>query len=85
MNHASVPIPTFTPIGPLLRAFFIDHLYGQKRASPRTVESYRDTFRLLLQFLHEATGKEPCTLCTGDMDAPAILRFLDHVESERHN
>jgi site-specific recombinase XerD len=49
------------------------------------VASYRDTFRLLLQFLHKATGKEPCALHTVDMDAPAILRFLDHVESERHN
>jgi hypothetical protein len=34
-----------TPVGPLLQAFFIDYLYGQKRASARTVESYRDTFR----------------------------------------
>src|SRR5689334_24895319 len=36
-----------TPVGPLLQAFFIDYLYGQKRVSVRTVESYRDTFRLL--------------------------------------
>jgi pimeloyl-ACP methyl ester carboxylesterase len=34
-----------TPVGPLLQAFFIDYLYGQKRASAQTVESYRDTFR----------------------------------------
>ena len=25
-----------TPVGPLLQAFFIDYLYGQKRASART-------------------------------------------------
>jgi len=53
-----------TPVGPLLQAFFIDYLYGQKRASARTVESYRDTFRLLLQFLRQTTEKEPSTLHT---------------------
>ena len=74
-----------TPVGPLLQAFFIDYLYGQKRASVRTVESYRDTFRLLLQFLQQTTGKAPTALHTLDMDAPAILRLLDHLESQRHN
>jgi integrase/recombinase XerD len=74
-----------TPVGPLLQAFFIDYLYGQKRASGRTVESYRDTFRLLLKFLQQTTGKAPTALHTLDMDAPAILRFLDHLESQRHN
>jgi integrase/recombinase XerD len=64
-----------TPVGPLLQAFFIDYLYGQKRASVRTVESYRDTFRLLLQFLQQATGKEPSALHTLDLDAPMIFAF----------
>jgi hypothetical protein len=31
------------PIGPLLQAFFMDYMYSQKRASPRTVHSYRET------------------------------------------
>ena len=74
-----------TPVGPLLQAFFIDYLYGQKRASARTVESYRDTFRLLLQFLRQTTEKEPSTLHTLDLDAPAILSFLDHLECKRNN
>jgi integrase/recombinase XerD len=74
-----------TLVGPLLQAFFIDYLYGQKRASARTVESYRDTFRLLLQFLQQTTGKEPSALHTLDLDAPAILSFLDHLECQRNN
>ena len=74
-----------TPVGPLLQAFFIDYLYGQKRASARTVESYRDTFRLLLQFLRQTTDKEPSTLHTLDLDAPAILSFLDYLECQRNN
>jgi len=72
-------------VGPLLQAFFVDHLYSQKRASPRTVQSYRDTFRLLLQFLRDTTGKEPVALVMQDIDAPTVLRFLDYVEGERRN
>ena len=64
-----------TPVGPLLQAFFIDYLYGQKRASARTVESYRDTFRLLLQFLRQTTDKEPSMLHTLDLDAPRVEFF----------
>src|SRR6516162_4755452 len=74
-----------TPVGPLLQAFFIDYLYGQKRASARTVESYRDTFRLLLRFLQQTTGKAPSALHTLDLDAPVILSFLDHLECQRNN
>src|SRR5260370_39776363 len=74
-----------TPIGPLLQAFFIDDLYGQKRVSIRTVESFRDTFRLLLQFLQKTTGKQPSDLCTGDLDNQVILSFLDDLECQRNN
>jgi hypothetical protein len=35
-------------IGPHLQAFFSEHLCNHKRASPQTIASCRDTFRLLL-------------------------------------
>jgi site-specific recombinase XerC len=35
----------------LLEAFFTDRLMRQRQASPHTIASYRDTFRLLLQFV----------------------------------
>jgi integrase/recombinase XerD len=54
------PAPTL--VGPLLQIFFTDHLTGQRRLSPQTVASYRDTFRLLLQFVHRTTGIEPASL-----------------------
>lgn len=74
-----------TLVGPLLQVFFLDHLTRQKRASQRTIQSYRDTFRLLLQFRHTTTGKEPATLVMTDLDAPAVLQFLEHLEAERQN
>ena len=33
----------------LLQTFFTDRLMHQRQASPHTIASYRDTFRLLLQ------------------------------------
>ncbi len=73
------------PVGPLLQSFFTEHMLSHRRASRQTVDSYRDTFRLLLRFLQQSTRKEPAILRIGDLDAPAILSFLDHIELQRKN
>jgi len=76
---------TTTMIGPLLQGFFVEHLLAHKHVSPRTVSSYRDTFRMLLQFVRDRTHTEPSSLRVGALDAPIILSFLDHLEFTRHN
>lgn len=72
-------------LAPLLQSFFTERLITQRRASPHTVASYRDTFRLLLGFAAERTGKAPSKLELVDLDAPLIGAFLDHLEKARHN
>jgi hypothetical protein len=50
-------------IGPLLQGFFAKHLIQHKHVSPETVASYRDAFRLLLQYVHKQLKTEqnqPC-------------------------
>ena len=69
----------------LLQAFFTDRLLAQRRASEHTVASYRDTFRLLLQFAKKKLRKDPSALAIEDFDADLISEFLEHVEKERHN
>ena len=76
---------TSTLIAPLLQYFFTEHLCAHKQVSPRTIISYRDSFRLLLRFLQTRTGHEPSTLTVSDLDAPAILAFLESLEAERSN
>ena len=44
-------------LAPTLEAFFTERLGPSVRASPNTVASYRDTFRLLLAFAQQRTGK----------------------------
>jgi site-specific recombinase XerD len=72
-------------IAPTLQGFFTDRLARQRGASPRTVASYRDSLRMLVAFVHNRTGKRPCTLAWEDLDAEMICAFLDHLEAERHN
>jgi integrase/recombinase XerD len=72
-------------VGSLLQTFFTEHLLTHKRVSPQTVASYRDAFRLLLQFVRERKDIAPAALRVSDLDAPTILSFLDSLEQERHN
>jgi integrase/recombinase XerD len=72
-------------IAPTLQAFFTDRLTRQRNASPRTVAAYRDTFRLLLSFAQQQTGRQPSRLDFADLDAPLIGAFLEHLERDRGN
>jgi integrase/recombinase XerD len=77
---------TTTPaLASLLQRFFTDRLVRQQHASPHTIASYRDAFRLLLRFAQERLGKAPSTLALDDLDATFVGAFLDHVEQHRRN
>jgi len=66
-----------------LEGFFTQRLMKQKQASPHTISSYRDTFRLLLQFTHQRLRKLPSQLELADLDAPLIAAFLEDMEKSR--
>jgi site-specific recombinase XerD len=74
-----------TLIAATLQAFFIERLAQQRQASPRTIAAYRDTLKLLLQFMHLRTGKAPSQLDWDDLDADTITAFLTYLETDRHN
>ena len=42
-----------------LQRFFTERLLSQMQASPNTVASYRDTFRLLLGFAQDRLARAP--------------------------
>ena len=69
----------------LVEGFFIERLMAQRRASPQTISSYRDAFRLLFTFAQERLGKTPSELRLQDLDASFLSGFLDHLERDRHN
>lgn len=76
---------TTTTLPALIQQFFTDRLCTQMQASPNTIAGYRDTFRLLLRFASEHTGRAPTKLKIEDLDSDLMGEFLAHVESERRN
>jgi len=69
----------------LVQDYFLRRLVQQRGASNRTVESYRDTFRLLFGFIEQRTGRPASALHLADLDAPLVLDFLEHLENDRGN
>jgi len=57
---------------------------SQLQASPHTISSYRDTFRLLLRFAQQRLHKPPSQLAFAEIDAPLIAAFLDELEKRRN-
>jgi integrase/recombinase XerD len=74
-----------TALAPTLQSFFTDRLARQRHASGQTVAAYRDTWRLLLAFAADHTGKQPGKLDIADLDAPLVGGFLDYLEHDRGN
>jgi len=72
-------------VAPTLQAFFTSRLARQRQASPETICSYRDTFRLLFCFIQANGGKKPSALQWEDLDEELIAAFLDHLETDRGN
>jgi site-specific recombinase XerD len=72
-----------TNLAPLLERFFTQRLMQERQASPHTICSYRDTFRLLLKFTQQHLHKPPSALVFEEIDAPLIVAFLNHLEKHR--
>ena len=72
-----------TSLAPLLERFFLQRLMQERRVSPHTICSYRDTFRLFLKFTQQRLHKPPSVLVFEEIDAPLIVAFLDHLEQQR--
>ena len=72
-----------TLVAPTLQAFFTERLMRQRQASPHTVAAYRDTFRLLFDYVAETTHVPPTKLDFADLDAERIAGFLGHLENVR--
>jgi integrase/recombinase XerD len=74
-----------TALAPAVESFFTGYLTAQRGASPHTIASYRDTFRLLFTWIREQAGTRPSDLDFSDVDAATVTRFLAMLEDERHN
>jgi site-specific recombinase XerD len=69
----------------LLHSFFHIWLVEQRNASHRTVQSYRDAWRLFLRFVAKRRKRSVADLQLEDLAEADVLAFLHHIEHERHS
>jgi len=67
-----------------LQGFFTDFLPRQRALSPHTLQSYRDSLKLLLQFAAGKSG-DPSHLTVEQVNVAQITAFLQSLESSRRN
>lgn len=72
-------------LGPIVYAFFEQHLKGEKGLSPASVKSYRDALRLLLTFIAAQRRRAITRLAVADLTAERVRQFLGSLETERGN
>lgn len=73
------------PLAPYITTFLRERLPVDRRASEHTCDTYAHAFRLLFQFAASQLGTTPSQLHLEQIDAPLVLAFLKHIETERKN
>lgn len=74
-----------TDFAKVLSEYLAIYLPGQCNASPNTIKSYRDTFKLLLLYCKQNCHLSIQRLCLKELDKPLIIGFLNWLEKERNN
>lgn len=68
-----------------VESYFSEYLARQRGASIHTIRAYRDALTLMLQFVAAQRRCGMAALQLTDLDADAVMSFLDHIETERAN
>jgi len=74
-----------TQLGHAVVRFFQEYLPSLRGMSPHTLRSYRDALVLLLRFLVHDLHRPIEALEIPDLSADRVIRFLQFLETERHN
>lgn len=73
------------PLHRLVQAYFDDHLRRVRGASEHTLRAYAHALRLFFLFLADRRRRSVADLSLADVQADAVLAFLEHVETVRRN
>lgn len=66
-----------------LSSFLTTYLAGQRNLSTNTIQSYRDTFSLLLRFFSDSKGVAPEKIGIDTVNKESVEEFLRWLENER--
>jgi len=67
----------------LLESFLYKYLPSVVGVSPNTIKSYKDTFRILLSYMHNEKHIDVGEITFSDMDYQVLLGFLSWIETVR--
>ena len=73
------------PIAPHITAFLQQRLPLERRASGNTCDSYAYAFKLLFEYASDCLKTAPSQLHLEQIDAPLVVKFLNHLETTRRN
>lgn len=74
-----------TDIAPHITAFLRQRLGVERAASPNTCDTYAYAFQLLFDFTSQKLSIPPSALQLEHINAPLVLAFLEHLQSDRGN
>lgn len=72
-------------MGPFVRRFLVEELVVDRNLSPNTQKSYRDTIRLLFNFIAERYSTDPTRVTVEQIDTAVVREYLAHLENDRGN
>ena len=75
MRNKKLPEFTF-----LLEQFFTEYMPLSSGLSPNTVRSYKHSFRLLFQYIHQVKKKEAGEILFRDLDYETVDGFLRWID-----
>jgi integrase/recombinase XerD len=73
------------PLAPILQEYFTAYAVTQRAMSGATIRAYRDTWKLFLAFLSDATHMPAHQLQLAHITPVEVVAFLDHLERGRGN
>lgn len=76
--------PKVSSLASGLKGFFLDYVPRQRALSPHTIQSYRDSLKLLLQFSAGKNG-DASQLTVEHLGVEKVAAFLQNLETTRHN
>jgi integrase/recombinase XerD len=72
-------------LGHFVRRFLLEDVVSDRNLSINTQRSYRDTIRLIFNFMAERLSTDPTRITVEHVDAAVVRSFLVHLENDRGN
>lgn len=69
---------------PLLEDYFETYLLFSRGLSNNTINSYKQSFLLLIKFMNDKKGIKADIITFSDLDYKTLLEFFDWLEKDRH-